>query len=50
MDIKFAGMYTIKDSFSEVVEPGNRIGFNILEGTGGTPGSQNEFRFLPRPV
>ena len=34
MDIKFAGMYTIKDSFSEVVEPGNRIGFNILEGTG----------------
>ena len=34
MNIKFAGMYTIKDSFSEVVEPGNRIGFNILEGTG----------------
>lgn len=34
MDIKFAGMYTIKDSFSVPVEPGNRIGFNILEGSG----------------
>ena len=34
MNIKFAGMFTIKDTWSEVVEPGNRIGFNILEGTG----------------